>query len=573
MRMSIAARGRGTLYCVTSSDAPPTSRRALRARADRERAAAATAEPASGDKNSPASEAPPTPVSAAAAAAAPADTASDSAAAFASTYAAEASAWESTTTADAPTADAAVAAPVSASAASSPSDAGARPLQRVALAWVDPDEVATRRAPRDLTAASSTFVPVLPDILPRPRRRRSAGRVLAPLAAVAVLAGGYTAATQLWTLDNVDPAVTAAAAPALAAPASEVSWPADGIAAVGVEGMGNTLASAGEADTMASITKLVSVLMVLDRAPVELGETGEEYEIAYSDRVDYWGFLGRGESALDVPVGGTLTQYQLMQGALIASAGNYTEMLTRQFWPTDESFESAAREWLDEHDLDGITVVEPTGIDRGNTADAASLIRLASIALENPVVAEIVATESAEIPGVKTIENTNPLLGDDGVVGIKTGGLIGSYNLLAAREVTVGETVVRVYAAVLDQPTEALRGTATDELLQQVADEVSAPTTLSAGTKIATVTTPWGTDADIVTAADASVILWNTAQVDATTDVDVSSARDQGDTAGELSLAGPIDSASTALTLTADLGAPDAWWRFTHPLELLGIAG
>jgi D-alanyl-D-alanine carboxypeptidase (penicillin-binding protein 5/6) len=340
------------------------------------------------------------------------------------------------------------------------------PGRPVALAWVDDDSVGVRRAPGDLDAATSPYVPVLPDLLPA-RRRRSLVPALVVLAIVLALVGGYTAATQLWTLDNLTPVASPVEAPTVRAPDSAISWPDEGLGAVGVDGVTTVEASSGDVDAMASITKLIAVLMVQDSDPIALGEEGAAREIAYADRVDYWGFLGRGESAIDVPVGGTLTRYQLMQGALIASAGNYADMLVRDLWPTDEEFAAAAREWLDAQGLEGITVVEPTGIDRGNTSDAASLVRLGEIALADPVVAEIVATRRAEIPGVGEIENTNPLLSDDSVVGIKTGGLFGHYNLLAAREVpvgdrtlgdrTLGDTTVRVYAAVVGQPHRGQR--------------------------------------------------------------------------------------------------------------------
>jgi len=526
LSMSIVSRRRGTLECVTSSDAPPTSRRELRAQAqERARsesapipavpAAAETAVPPPAENATPPSEESPTPLSA-------------------------------------------------------ERIAAARP---VALGWVLDDAVGVRRAPGDLAAASSPYVPVLPDLLPARRRRRSLVPALVVLAIVLALAGGYTAATQLWGLENVAPVATPAEAPTVRAPDSAISWPADGLGAVGVDGVTTVEASSGDADAMASITKLVAVLMVQDRQPLAAGEDGPTREIAYADRVDYWGFLGRGESAIDVPVGGTLTQYQLMQGALIASAGNYADMLVREIWPTDEEFAAAAREWLDAQGLEGITVVEPTGIDRGNTADAASLVRLGEIALADPVVAEIVATRSAEIPGVGEIENTNPLLSDDTVVGIKTGGLFGHYNLLAAREVAVGDTTVRVYAVVVGQPTEQLRADETAELLDQIAAEASVPQTIAAGTRVGTVTTAWGTTADLVTASDASVLLWDGAAATGTPDLALGEARAAGDVVGTMTLAGPLDSATTDVTLTAALGEPDAWWRFTHPLELFGLSG
>ncbi|WP_425838611.1 D-alanyl-D-alanine carboxypeptidase family protein [Microbacterium sp. PA5] len=446
------------------------------------------------------------------------------------------------------------------------------PARPVALAWVDDDAVGLRRAPGDLTAATSPYVPVLPDLLPA-RRRRSVVPALVVLAIVLALVGGYTAATQLWTLDNVAPAAAPDEAPTVRAPDTEISWPAEGLGAVGIGGVTTVEASSGDVDAMASITKLVSVLMVQDQDPIAEGEEGPAREIAYADRVDYWGFLGRGESAIDVPVGETLTRYQLMQGALIASAGNYADMLVREFWPTDEEFAAAAREWLDAHGLKGITVVEPTGIDRENTADAASLVRLGEVALADPVVAEIVATRTAELPGAGEIDNTNPLLSDDTVVGIKTGGLFGHYNLLAARDVAAGDTTVRVYAAVVGQPTEQLRADETAALLDQIAAEASVRQTIPAGTRVGSVTTAWGTTAGIVTAADASVLLWDGAGATGSAELELGDARAAGDVVGTMTLAGPLDSASTDVTLTAALGEPDAWWRFTHPLELFGLAG
>lgn len=445
-------------------------------------------------------------------------------------------------------------------------DAGTAPQQTptAALAWVDADTLGPLR-PSAQTA---------PDLLGRPARRSPLrASVLVPIGAVLVLAGGYAAATLLWPLTAVAPTATAVEIAPTTAAASALTWPEYGSAAAGVDGVAEPVASTADASSIASITKLVTVLMSLEQLPLAPGEPGREFAFDYSDRVDYWNFLARGESALDVPVDGTLTQYQLLQGILMGSAGNYAERLAAELWPSDEVFASAARDWLDKHGLEGITVVEPTGILEENAADPAALLPLADLALSDPVVAEIVRTQSVELPGAGEVENTNDLLEDPSVLGVKTGGLWEWYNLLSAKEVTVDDTTVRLYAAVLGQPTDELRDGESARLLDELAAEVSVPAVLAEGTVAGTVSTVWGSSADLVTDAAGSVVLWNgdTAQVEVTLALD--DARSAGDVGGSLSYAGPLDADVIDLTLTDDIEPPSAWWRLTHPLELFGLAG
>jgi D-alanyl-D-alanine carboxypeptidase (penicillin-binding protein 5/6) len=48
--------------------------------------------------------------------------------------------------------------------------------------------------------------------------------------------------------------------------------------------------------------------------------------------------------------------------------------------------------------------------------------------------------------------------------------------------------------------------------------------------------------------------------------------RDKGDVVGSLSVAGPLDSTKVDLRLEHDVEGPSAWWRLTHPLQLLGLS-
>src|SRR5690606_25678105 len=112
------------------------------------------------------------------------------------------------------------------------------------------------------------------------------------------------------------------------------------------EGIGSALTSTNDAASIASITKLVTALMILDELPLQVGEQGPSYSFTFRDQNEYWQYLNSGQAALGVPVGGSLTEYQMLQGILIGSANNYADRLASTIWPTDEVFANAARRYL-----------------------------------------------------------------------------------------------------------------------------------------------------------------------------------------------------------------------------------
>ena len=220
--------------------------------------------------------------------------------------------------------------------------------------------------------------------------------------------------------------------------------------------------------------------------------------------------------------------------------------------------------------MPGITLFEPTGIDKRNRASAESLIPLAQKALANPVIAEIVAQQSVVLPGAGTVENTNGLLADPGVVGVKTGTL-DAWNLLSAKDVTIGDTTVRLYASVLGQPDDEARLAASRAIYAQLEQELQLKPSVTAGTVAGVVETRWGDKVDVIASTDASVILWNGGVGTVATSFDLGDARDSGDAVGSLQVTGPLNSTSVDLTLAADVSDPSPWWRLTHPLDLFGL--
>ena len=439
-----------------------------------------------------------------------------------------------------------------------------------ALLWVDPVTVEAATEPASLEATQSRVDG--PDLLAgAPRRGILRGGYLVPLSTLVALGIAYSGTTLLWPLHELPPTVEAVEFDLSAAEPATPTWPAQGSAAISVDGVG-VAASAAQPVPIASITKVVSVMLVLDRLPLQPGEQGPEFSFTSSDSREYWSYLRDNQSAVDVPVGGSLTEYQMLQGILLGSANNYIDRLTEEIWGSDRAFAAAAEQWLAARGLSDITIVTPAGRNAANVASPESLTALAAIAMSNPVFAEIVGTKSVDLPGVGTVTNSNGLLADPGFIGVKTGTLDGGYNVLSAKEVAVGDTTVRLYAAVLGQESNDARLAASRALYTEVEAALQAQgPAMQAGTVVGEVSTPWDTTIDVVTDTDASVVLWNSAVPTAEVVFDLGDAAGEDDAVGALTVAGPIDSVEVPVSLAEDIEGPSPWWRLTHPFELLGI--
>nr|WP_154924232.1 D-alanyl-D-alanine carboxypeptidase [Microbacterium testaceum] len=462
--------------------------------------------------------------------------------------------------------DPAPAAPVAAPQA--PAASGA-PVLIGALTWVDPDDAADLRA--DPAAGGPAAGSRAADLLAGRRRRIFRPATVIPPVLLVLMLAVYAAATLLWPLNAVAPTTRAVGVQPVAAPAAEPAWPAEGEAAIAIDGVPETLSTAATApESIASITKVVTALVVLDRLPLAPGEQGPTYAFTQADSADYWQYRARGESSLDVPIDGSLTELQMLQGMLIASANNYAQRLASDLFGTDAEFSAAANQYLTERGIEGITIVNPTGIEAGNTATPAALIALAERALANPVIAEIVRTPELTLPGAGTFKNGNALLADPGVVGVKTGTL-DAWNLLTAKDITVGDATIRAYAAVLGQPGPDSRNQATRDLFARIEQELQPRPSVIAGTVIGKVETLWGDDIDIVTAADATVVLWNGGAAKTSADFDLGDATEPGATVGTFTATGPVDADTVDARLAAEIEPPSPWWRLTHPLDLFGV--
>ena len=357
--------------------------------------------------------------------------------------------------------------------------------------------------------------------------------------------------------------------PAVVQPA--VTFPDYGASGVGAVGYPGVLASAGTADPLpiASISKIITALVVLDAHPLAPGETGPDITFGEADQGFYDAQLADGGVVESVYPGMVMSQRNVMNVMLLESANNYAESLAAWGFGSEAAFVDAARAWLAEKGLAGTSIEEPTGVSPNNRSTVADLIELGKLALADPVVAEIVGTASMDVPEIGTITNRNELLGIDGVDGIKTGTLdeAGSC-LLFAQDHAVGDQTITVVGVVLGGPDHDTIDAAIRSLLAEVDAGFREVQLTTAGDEFASYETPWGDAATAVAAESASIAIWSATPVTLDVALDPLHLANAGTDVGDLVFTVGTRTVTVDLELSATIDDPGPWWRLTNPAEL-----
>jgi D-alanyl-D-alanine carboxypeptidase (penicillin-binding protein 5/6) len=399
------------------------------------------------------------------------------------------------------------------------------------------------------------------------RRRRVA---FFGAAAIVLGTGFYLPVTLLAPV----PATAAAILPyeAPVTEAAQLTFPARGATAVGAVGYPGILASSGsvEALPMASITKLITAMVVLEAKPIGVDDAGPDITFGAADVAIYKHYLQANGKVVKVKSGLVLTQRQVLDVTLIESGNNYAESLVNWAFGSEDAFVPVAREWLDRHDLPGIAINDSTGMDPNNTASAADLIALGKVAIADPLIAEIVSTKKEEIPWVGEIQNTNDLLGKSGVIGIKTGTLTetGS-NLLFAANIVVGDENVTVVGVMLGGETHKILNVDVLTLLQGVQASFHEVILASAGQEYGSYTTEWGDSSELVATKDASVVVWGDTPVALMVEAPDVTVAEAGTDVGMLNFTIGTETREVPLELADSIDDPGGSWRLSHPAALL----
>lgn len=403
------------------------------------------------------------------------------------------------------------------------------------------------------------------------RRRRLLVGALALLVAASVLwGGGYTIVTLARPL--------AAAAVTVSEPANFTGEPADlvlpetGRMALGATGFDGSIAHSGDQGEapIASISKVITALVILAAKPIAAGTEGATITFTDADVAIRAEVIAQNGSNAVVNAGLELTEQEALTVMLLPSANNYAISLANWAFGSNDAFVAAATDWLAANGLRHTRITEPSGLSPLNVSTPEDLVLLAKLAEANTVVADIVDEPSADIPGVGTVENTNTLLGQAGIIGVKTGTTdeAGSCLLFAAN-VAVGAQTVLLTGVILGGDSHDAVDADVLALVESAAAAFREVVIVQPGSSVATATTAWGASTQVSAADGISLIAFSNLPVDVITNVAKLSTASADQTVGTLSATSGAQSAQVPLQTETELADPGPWWRLTHA-ELLG---
>jgi D-alanyl-D-alanine carboxypeptidase (penicillin-binding protein 5/6) len=265
-------------------------------------------------------------------------------------------------------------------------------------------------------------------------------------------------------------------------------------------------------------------------------------------------------------VGEKITEYQVLETMMLPSADNMADTLARWAFGSVNNYVAFANGYVKKLGLKQTTIADASGFSSQTISTAHDLVLLGVEAIKNPVLAAVVNEQLANVPVAGTVYNLNFLLGQDGVIGIKTGNTdeAGGCFLFAANRSIHGHNVT-VVGVVMGAPnyTQAIKdsqplisATDTGFVLRQI---------VPAHRIVGHYSAPWGSGADVFSQKELSVLVWKNANPTTRVKLEpIEAPAPKGQTVGTITVESGGRVSSVPVVLTGEIKAPSASWRIFH---------
>jgi D-alanyl-D-alanine carboxypeptidase (penicillin-binding protein 5/6) len=439
------------------------------------------------------------------------------------------------------------------------------------------------------------------------------------LLAVAVAVAAALAAVLQVTRALPAPRVATSVASSVTVPggAPALPWPGVGQAAVSVPSVGYAASSGPDTPVpIASLTKMTTAVLVLHDHPIPPGAPGPGVTMGPADVAFYEHAIATDQSNVPVQVGEILTERQLLEGLMNQSANNFAYTLADWDAGSQAAFVAKMNALAALLGMTATHYVDASGYQPQSVSSAVDVLKVAAFGMAMPTFAEVVSLATVTLPIVGTVHNIVAEVGQDGVVGVKSGFttaaggcmVLAAYRTVAGQPVLVLSSVTGQMIPVPPPPTtttttttvpgtpappptaptttttttttappdgaysadDPLRyaGPAAQSLLDAARAALVPVTVATAGDPVASATAVWGGTAhtvSVVTAGSATLAAWPGQQVAVSHLVSVPAGARRDDGVGSVRYRLGLQQAVVGLRLDGTVREPTWWWRLTHP--------
>ncbi|KUN97651.1 serine hydrolase [Streptomyces caeruleatus] len=352
----------------------------------------------------------------------------------------------------------------------------------------------------------------------------------------------------------------------------DIPWPADGQAALDVDGIG-TFGSSGDQKPVpiASVAKVMTAYVILRQHRLDSGAEGPDITIdqAAEEQSD----AGQ-ESTVNVTKGDKISQREALESILIASANNVARLLARWDAGSEKAFVAKMNATAEDLGMTNTTYTDPSGLNNTTVSTAVDQVKLAKAAMKEPAFREVAAMMSYDDYKGHNHGNWNQLVGRNNVVGIKTGTTTSALgNLVFAAKKEIGGETRTVVGAVVRQPDAgggilAAALDSGDKLIRAAQDALESATILKKGDVVGYVDDGLGGRTPVVATKDVKAVGWSGLKVELTFAAgEVPHTAKAGTEVGTLTVGdGSSGAVKIPVALQSDLAEPG----FTDKLTRLG---
>lgn len=348
-------------------------------------------------------------------------------------------------------------------------------------------------------------------------------------------------------------------------------WPKYGQSSFGAVGYGVLESKDTEAARpTASVAKVMTVLAILEKHPLQLGEQGPMIKFSQADEDLFSEYWAKNGTSVRVAAGQEISLYQALQYIMIPSANNVADTAAVWAFGSMEEYTKYADNLALQLGMKNSHFADGSGFSPKTVSTADDLVLLGIKAIQNPVIAEIARTWEVQLPDGSKAQNSNVFLDFEGnrVIGIKTGDTdqAGGVYLNAMEHEVEGQKITMVTAVM---GAKSLTKAEKDAIKIANASKpyFSSQKIVEAGQKVGSYKVPWQNQIDVISQQDIYVVNWPGHAISPTISLSsIDKLLVAGSEIGDISFNLGNQTYSSKVATVSGLQSPSTIWRLKRYL-------